>query len=83
VRINRATMGTQRRMTNSDDAIMVGGPRDGEQLTAPDESLVLVELDGLMHRYVRTTANRQVGDRTLMVYNYDGVIRPEVANSGD
>jgi hypothetical protein len=62
---------------------MVGGPRDGEQLTAPDEGLVLVELDGLMHRYVRTTASRRVGDRTLLVYNYDGVVRPEVAKSGD
>ena len=61
--------------TNSEDAIMVGGPRDGERITAPDTALVQVEINGLHHRYVRTTATRAVGDRQLQVYNYDGEIR--------
>jgi hypothetical protein len=61
--------------TDSDDAIMIGGPRDGECFTAPETALVQVEIDGLHHRYVRTTAKREVDGRQLAVYNYDGEIR--------
>ena len=59
----------------SDDAIMVGGPRDGERFTAPDTALVQLRIDGLSHRYIRTTATREIDGRRLLVYNYDGEIR--------
>lgn len=61
--------------TDNDHAILLGGPRDGERITAPDSALVQIEIDGLFHRYVRTTATRDVGGRPVPVYNYDGEIR--------
>ena len=54
---------------------MIGGPRDGETFTAPDTALVTHEIDGLTHRYIRTTATRDVDGRQLLVYNYDGEVR--------
>ena len=61
--------------TEQADAIMIGGPRDGEAFTAPDSALVTLEIDGLNHRYVRTTATRDVDGQQLLVYNYDGEVR--------
>jgi hypothetical protein len=58
-----------------DDAIMLGGPRDGEVFAAADTALVELEIDGLTHRYIRTTATRENSGRELVVYNYDGVVR--------
>jgi hypothetical protein len=58
-----------------DDAIMLGGPRDGEVFAAEDTALVELEIDGLTHRYIRTTATRENGGRELVVYNYDGAVR--------
>ena len=54
---------------------MVGGPRDGERFTAPDTALVQLRIDGLSHRYIRTTATREIDGRRLLIYNYDGEIR--------
>ena len=49
--------------------------RDGERFTAPDAALVQLQIDGLSHRYIRTTATREIDGRRLLVYNYDGEIR--------
>ena len=54
---------------------MVGGPRDGERFTASDTALVQLQIDGLSHRYIRTTATREIDGQRLLVYNYDGEIR--------
>jgi hypothetical protein len=53
----------------------LAGPRDGERFTAPDAALVQLRIDGLPHRYIRTTAIREIDGRRLLVYNYDGEIR--------
>jgi len=66
----------------STDAILVGGPRDGTPFTAEDAGLVELEIDGLVHRYIRTTAHRDRDGRSLLVYNYDGEIDPNGAESG-
>jgi hypothetical protein len=63
-------------MTDSQEAILVGGPRDGEQFHAADSALVELEIDKLLHRYIRTTATRETDGQTRLVYNYDGVVRP-------
>jgi hypothetical protein len=64
------------------DAIFGGGPRDGSLLTSDDEALVEVEIDGLIHRYVVTTKQRERDGVAYTVYNYDGVIDPTGAMPG-
>jgi hypothetical protein len=58
------------------DAILVGGPRDGTRFHASSAGLVTLEVDGLVERYIQTTATREVDGRQLLVYNYDGEVRP-------
>jgi hypothetical protein len=70
-------------MTNANEAILVGGPRDGGRFTAPDTAVVELEIDGLYHRYLRTTATREIDGATVLVFTYDGVVRPEVAKSAE
>ncbi|TDC83208.1 hypothetical protein E1193_09365 [Micromonospora sp. KC606] len=53
-------------------AYLVGGPCDGSSREA-DHALLEVELNGMIHRYVRTT--KQHGDDGT-VYNYDGMVAP-------
>jgi hypothetical protein len=69
-------------MSDSNDAIFIGGPRDQTPFSAGDSALVEVELEGLVHRYIRTTAHREVEGREVLVYNYDGEIDPTGAQSG-
>jgi len=64
------------------DAIFVGGPRDGVLLTADDIAVVEVRTDGLVHRYIKTTKERQLDGRSYAVYNYNGVIDPDGALPG-
>jgi hypothetical protein len=64
------------------DAVFVGGPRDETTFAAGDTALVELEIDGLVHRYIRTTAHRERDGRELLVYNYDGEIDPTGARSG-
>ncbi|GIJ43684.1 hypothetical protein Val02_05700 [Virgisporangium aliadipatigenens] len=61
-----------------EDAILVGGPRDGNRLESQGQPVVEVEIDGFMHRYAITTKERD-GRR---VYNYDGMIDPSGAQPG-
>jgi len=71
-------------MTNDTrhDAIFVGGPRNGALLTADDTPVVEVRMDSLVHRYVKTTKEREREGRSYAVYNYDGVIDPDGALPG-
>ncbi len=58
------------------DAILVGGPRDATPFHAGGAGLVTLEIDGLEHRYIPTTTTREVDGRELVVFNYDGEVRP-------
>ncbi len=57
------------------DAILVGGPAESTAVQAEDAALVTVEMDGLTHRYARTSTEREADGLRLVVYNYDGVVR--------
>ncbi|WP_433387051.1 hypothetical protein [Micromonospora sp. KLBMP9576] len=59
-------------MDTNTKAHLVGGPRDGSTLDTGD-ALVEVEIDGMMHRYIRTTQRHGEGGIT---YNYDGMVAP-------
>jgi hypothetical protein len=67
-------------MTQSQNAVLVGGPRDGDQFHAADGALVQLEVDGHVHRYIRTTATREADGQSRMVYQYDGMVRPVMAS---
>jgi hypothetical protein len=64
--------------TTQNDAIYIGGPLDGTPFQCSDVALVEVDIDGLVHRYIRTTRERD----SLVVYNYDGEIDPNGAEPG-
>jgi hypothetical protein len=64
------------------DAIFTGGPQDGNETTAADAGLVEVEIDGLVHRYIRTSQRRATSGGELTIYTYDGVIDPTGAEDG-
>lgn len=68
--------------TDQADALLVGGPRDQTPYPAADAALVEVEIDGLIHRYIRTTQQREHGGRPVAVYQYDGEVNPGGAQSG-
>ncbi|GAB2594055.1 hypothetical protein Aab01nite_82540 [Paractinoplanes abujensis] len=67
-------------MTESEEVILVGGPHDGDVIDGVDRALVELEIDGLVHRYIRTAATRESGGQTWTVYNYDGSVRPVMAS---
>ncbi|MGX1615198.1 hypothetical protein ACWIF8_15060 [Micromonospora chalcea] len=60
-------------METNTKAYLVGGPRDGSPQDADGKALVEIEIDGMIHRYIRTT--KQHGDDGV-VYNYDGMVAP-------
>jgi hypothetical protein len=64
------------------DAIFVGGPRDGALFGSNEAGLVELEIEGMVHRYIRTTRHRDRDGRSYLVYNYDGVVDPNGAQSG-
>lgn len=64
------------------DAILVGGPRDELVVAAGDAGLVELQLDGLIHRYIRTHQQRERDGATLAVYNYDGEVAPGGSEPG-
>jgi hypothetical protein len=57
------------------DVILIGGPRDGAVIAAPDSGLVEVPIEGLTHRYILTSATREHNGKAHRVFNYDGQIR--------
>jgi hypothetical protein len=56
----------------SANAILVGGPGDQAQVRAADAAVVHLEIENLVHRYIRTDRHRDVDGRSLLVYSYDG-----------
>jgi hypothetical protein len=68
--------------TSQYDAILVGGPREGALLRSVGEPVVEIEIDGLVHRYVITTQQRDYEGRSYTAYNYDGEIDPSGARAG-
>ncbi|MFG1739132.1 hypothetical protein ACGFLT_13995 [Micromonospora chalcea] len=59
-------------METNTKAYLVGGPRDGSTQDADGKALVEIEIDGMIHRYIRTTKAHDDG----VVYNYDGMVAP-------
>ncbi|MDO3702054.1 hypothetical protein Q3W71_10235 [Micromonospora sp. C28SCA-DRY-2] len=60
-------------MDTNTKAHLVGGPRDGSTHDAGDSALLELEIDGMIHRYVRTT--KRHGEDGIL-YNYDGMVAP-------
>jgi uncharacterized protein YqjF (DUF2071 family) len=63
------------------DAMLQGGPLDGTSTSAGDSGLVELEVDGIVHRYIRTT-QRGGSDGRLTTYAYDGAVDPSGAEDG-
>ncbi|HLL69770.1 MAG TPA: hypothetical protein VK453_29250 [Micromonosporaceae bacterium] len=54
-------------------AVLIGGPEDQTPVALSEDTVIHeVRLDDLVHRYVRTTAHRDVDGQSLLVFNYDG-----------
>jgi hypothetical protein len=68
-------------MTNG-DAILQGGPCDGETYRANGVGLVEIEIDGMVHRYIPTTQRLGEAGSDRTVYTYDGMINPDGAQDG-
>jgi hypothetical protein len=66
-------------MTNS-DATLTGGPRDGETVATDGTGLLEYDIDGLVHRYIRTSNHNEATG--AFAYNYDGVVDPTGAQDG-
>lgn len=64
-------------MTQTKDVLLTGGPFDGSRLDGAEGALLELESDGLIHRYVATTATRRMDDDELPVYQFDGTIAPD------
>lgn len=78
--VNRPLRGKSHGMTDNDhDAVLLGGPRDQATVTAGGSALIELAIDGLIHRYIRTTKHRDDG---LAIYNYDGEVAPGGAEFG-
>lgn len=60
-------------METNTKAYLTGGPRDGSSQDAGTQALLEIEIDGMIHRYIRTTEQRG-GEGT--VYTYDGMVAP-------
>lgn len=60
-------------MDTNTTAHLVGGPRDGSTHDAGDSALLELKIDGMIHRYVRTTKRHDDGGT---LYNYDGMVAP-------
>ena len=69
-------------MTTSKDALLIGGPRNDTLVTAGETALVELEIDGLIHRWIRTTEQRDRDGSAVTVYNYDGAVAPEGGEPG-
>ncbi|GAA3287132.1 hypothetical protein GCM10020218_050230 [Dactylosporangium vinaceum] len=78
VSFDAAPGGNRAAMATNDNAILVGGPRDGATIEAGDAPVLEFEIDGYLHRYIHTTKQRDSYD----VYNYDGEIDPNGAMPG-
>ncbi len=57
-----------------DDAVLHGGPADGRTMPAHDDDLLVVQVDDMAHRNIRTTGRAEAGGVKGTVYRYDGVV---------
>ncbi|HEX6968111.1 MAG TPA: hypothetical protein VF174_04755 [Micromonosporaceae bacterium] len=62
----------------SPDAILVGGPRNGTLFTAGETTVVELEIDATIQRYLRTRNQQWYGRRPVTVFVYDGFTREGV-----
>ena len=62
--------------------MLVGGPYDGTVIGTVDQAVVELERDGLIHRYVMTSKQRERDGRTYTAFNYDGEIDPSGSQPG-
>lgn len=69
-------------MSETEKVMLVGGPRDGQIVPADSAALTEYEIDGMLHRYIRTHATRESDGQAYGVYNYDGMVDPNGAESG-
>jgi hypothetical protein len=69
-------------MSGTQDVVLVGGPRDGQLVAVDENPLLELPIDGMIHRYIRTHARRTAGGIDRLVYNYDGMVDPDGAQSG-
>lgn len=70
-------------MTAGDnDAMYIGGPQDGTVFASEGLALVELDIDGMLHRYVRTGSKRSQDGRSFVVYNYDGEVDPSGGMAG-
>lgn len=67
-------------MATKTDAWLVGGPRDGSSFDANGAALLELEMDGMFHRYVKTT--RQHEESGTTVYTYDGMVAADGGEPG-
>jgi hypothetical protein len=65
-----------------EDAILIGGPRDGTSFAAEQAGLIELEIDGMVHRYIPSRQRRQTPDGERQVYAYDGMVDPGGALDG-
>jgi hypothetical protein len=61
----------------STNALLLGGPRDRAQVHAADAAVIHLQIENLVHRYIRTERHRDVDGRSLLVYTYDGEERTD------
>ena len=61
----------------ADEGILIGGPRDQSRVETTEAAVIHLQIDNLVHRYIRTAQHRTVDGRSLLVYNYDGEERTE------
>jgi hypothetical protein len=64
------------------EVVLVGGPYDGSVIGTDDQTVVELERDGLIHRYVTTSKRREHEGRSYAAFNYDGAIDPNGAQPG-
>jgi hypothetical protein len=64
------------------DGLLRGGPCDGRNVDSDGRNLIEVEIDQVIHRYIRTTQQHGEADVTLTVFTYDGAVDPVHASDG-
>lgn len=69
-------------MTSANQAVLAGGPGDGDVVKVDQRGLHEIEVDGMVHRYIPTTKTRATDGGELPVYNYDGMVNPAGAEDG-
>ncbi|MFI5914383.1 hypothetical protein [Dactylosporangium sp. NPDC051541] len=59
-------------MVTDDNAVLIGGPRDGATVNAGDAVVVEFEIDELLYRYTLSRRRLTTGGHAYLVFDYDG-----------